>query len=478
MYTWAAESGSAPLPPHGPATRLLNKSDINEACTTALKGQLSEAINTMTEANSHAIANYRHMAQIPGDIINSLRSENPNSMARIADIQEAVREVLLSTGTIIKVPDSTTEIDNVPTKWIKEWFDASLQPLVEMLHQNTETITHTLPHASESGDRLTPPALSELLHRVQDSMSTMAILMNDATYVTQLLKRDLENNPASVNPGVSTRVFDTIDLIDTTLRRLEEAATTGEADTLREQLSGVITQFDDLKERIILDIKGTSSYSSSNSTQTATTVTHETGASSAAGTTTPFNLNCNDSPNTRTATNDGTNAETSHNNTDATISRSNAPAQSKLENAALGHLLNSQNTPLTPGPNSYDLSQDSEDDKNDEATINGTPYQALLKTPIGSHTAAPRDPTPLPARQVTNPKPSRLILPPNAETLSNHATSAKSALKQDRVYSKHELAPHYLELLNLGNIDLFTHTYPQPRRQQHHIVKRAFSTLQ
>ena len=96
IYSWAVEASANPLPEHGPAFRFATKSEIAEECKKAVRGELNDARDALSNVAINVHSYHQFLHSIPSLIVNSLKVTDPAGLARVQDIKDAAQEVLIA----------------------------------------------------------------------------------------------------------------------------------------------------------------------------------------------------------------------------------------------------------------------------------------------------------------------------------------------------------------------------------------------
>lgn len=181
----------------------IQQRDTVAGCRVAVRKELKEAMDEMRKLVTHAEGINRSLLQLPVELENFLKKEDPDNLIRAGELESIVRDAMRDSGTIIHIPTmpKTKDSTDPPAVWVKHYLDEALQRLEHKVDTNTMAIEHTFPPSSMSLDKVTPEKLSNLIFhlelegltkRVGDYMENTLLMANraqkeDTAYCNEIL---------------------------------------------------------------------------------------------------------------------------------------------------------------------------------------------------------------------------------------------------------------------------------------------------
>lgn len=175
MTQWANKVAHEPLAMNLPATRLLNQSDIEGACKTAVAATMHPTVTKVEAMMSNIIAYHHYLKDMETRLLLNFKTmiqdvgedeAQPSSApAKVGAIVKLLMDEMEALGTIMIAPKPLSTDPSQCQRLLSDaTFDKKMEEVCQALHNVEQVVSLTLPSLSPEGERFAPQALADLLY--------------------------------------------------------------------------------------------------------------------------------------------------------------------------------------------------------------------------------------------------------------------------------------------------------------------------
>ena len=176
---WASKVAHEPLAMHLPATRLLNQSDIEGACKTAVTETMHPTVAKVDAMMSNTIAYHHHLKDMETRLLQNFKAmmeevsedevQSSSAPAKVGAIVKLLMDEMEKLGTILIAPKPLSADSPQHQHLLSETiFDKKMEEVRQALHNVEQVVSLTLPSISPEGGRFAPKALADLLYSLHN----------------------------------------------------------------------------------------------------------------------------------------------------------------------------------------------------------------------------------------------------------------------------------------------------------------------